>query len=57
VVDLLSRCDLVARAGIADNPDACFLAAHRAERVTQVSKTKEFLSALPIETLLVEARP
>ena len=57
VVDLLSRCDLVARAGIADNPDACFLAAHRAERVIQVSKTKEFLAALPIETLLVEATP
>ena len=55
VIDLLGRCDLIARAGIAENPDASFLAAHRAEPVTHVAETKAFLALLPIETLLVEA--
>jgi nucleotidyltransferase/DNA polymerase involved in DNA repair len=55
VIDLLGRCDLLARAGIAENPDASFLAAHRAETVTHISDTKQFLAPLPIETLLVEA--
>jgi nucleotidyltransferase/DNA polymerase involved in DNA repair len=54
-IDLLARCDLVARAGIAENADASFLAAHRAETVMHVTETKEFLAPLPIETLLVEA--
>jgi len=57
VIDLLGRCDLIARAGIAQNPDASFLAAHRAEAVTQVTETKQFLAPLPIETLLTEAVP
>ena len=55
VIDLLRRCDLIARAGIAKNPDASFLAAHRAEPVTHVTETKAFLAPLPIETLLMEA--
>ena len=55
VIDLLGRCDLIARAGIAENPDASFLAAHRAEPVTYVTETKAFLAPLPIETLLMEA--
>jgi protein ImuB len=55
IIDLLARCDLVARGGIAENPDASFLAAHRAEPVIQVAQTKAFLAPLPIETLLVEA--
>jgi protein ImuB len=55
IVDLLARCDLIARAGIAENPDASFLAAHRAEPVTYVTETKAFLAPLPIETLLIEA--
>jgi protein ImuB len=55
VIDLLARCDLIARAGIAENPDASFLAAHRAEPVLQIKQTKEFLTSLPMETLLVEA--
>jgi protein ImuB len=54
-VNLLARCDLIARAGIAENPDASFLAAHRAEPVIQVTETKAFLAPLPIETLLIEA--
>ena len=54
-VDLLARCDLIAHAGIAENPDASFLAVHRAEPVTHVTETKGFLAPLPIETLLVEA--
>ena len=55
VIDLLARCDLVARAGIAENADASFLAAHRAEPVLEVKEAKEFLAPLPIETLAVEA--
>ena len=55
VIDLLARCDLVARASIAENPDASFLAAHRAEPVTHVTETKAFLAPLSIETLLMEA--
>jgi protein ImuB len=55
IIDLLARCDLIARAGIAQNPDASFLAAHRAEPVTHVTEIKAFLAPLPIETLLMEA--
>ena len=55
IIDLLARCHLIAQIGIAENPDASFLAAHRAEPVTHVTETKAFLASLPIETLLVEA--
>ncbi len=55
VIDLLRRCDLIARAGIAENPDASFLAAHRAETVLEVKEAKEFLAPLPIETVAAEA--
>jgi protein ImuB len=55
VIDLLARCDLVARAGIAPNADASFLAAHRAEPVLEIKEAKKFLASLPIETLAVEA--
>jgi protein ImuB len=55
IIDLLARCDLIARTGIAENPDASFLAAYRAKAVIQVSDTKQFLAPLPIETLLMEA--
>ena len=51
----LARCDLVAQAGIAENADASFLAANRAEPVLEVREAKEFLAPLPIETLAVEA--
>jgi len=55
VIDLLARCDLIARGGIAENPDASFLAAYRVEPVTHVTETKQFLAPLSIETLLREA--
>ena len=55
VIGLLSHCDLVARAGIAQNPDASFLAAHRAEPVLEIREAKKFLALLPIETVAVEA--
>jgi protein ImuB len=55
VIDLLAHCDLVARAGIAQNPDASFLAAHRAEPVLEIKEAKKFLAPLPIETVAVEA--
>ena len=54
VIDLLAHCDLVARAGIAQNPDASFLAAYRAEPVLEIKEAKKFLAPLPIETLAVE---
>jgi hypothetical protein len=52
---LRAHCDLGARAGIAQNPDASFLAAHRAEPVLEIREAKKFLAPLPIETLAVEA--
>jgi protein ImuB len=55
IIDLLARCDLIARAGIAQNPDASLFAAHRGEPVTHVTGTKAFLASLPIETLFMEA--
>ena len=47
----LARCDLVAQAGIAPNPDTGLLAAHLADPILQIDQPKEFLAALPIETL------
>ena len=54
VIDLLTRCDVIARAGIAENPDASLLAAHLAEPILQVSEAKTFLAPLPIEVLATE---
>jgi protein ImuB len=54
VIDLLARCDVMARAGIAQNPDASLLSAHLAEPVLQVSEAKTFLAPLPIEVLATE---
>jgi protein ImuB len=51
VIDSLARCDLFARGGIAENPDASFLAAHLAKPVLQIETASEFLAPLPIETL------
>jgi protein ImuB len=51
VVDALARCDLVACAGLAENPDTSFLAAHLAKPVLQIEQANEFLAPLPIETL------
>ena len=55
VVHLLARCDLTARAGIAQNPDASFLAAHLADPILQVNEAQKFLAPLPIETLTIDA--
>jgi protein ImuB len=55
VIDGLGRCDLVARAGLAKNPDASFLAAHLADPVLQIDQVNEFLAPLPIETLAITA--
>jgi len=53
VIGSLARCDVIARAGIAQNPDASFLAAHRAEPVLEIKEAKKFLAPLPIETLVI----
>ena len=50
-ISALARCDLAARAGIADNPDTSFLAAHLAQPVLEIEAASEFLAPLPIETL------
>ena len=55
VIDLLARCDVIAKAGIAKNPDASLLAAHLAQPVLQVSETEKFLAPLSIETLAINA--
>ena len=55
LIDSLARCNVIARAGIAQNPDASFLAAHRAEPVLEIKEAKKFLAPLPIETLAVDA--
>jgi protein ImuB len=50
-IDGLVRCDLVAQAGIAPNPDTSFLAAHLADPILQIDQANEFFAPLPIETL------
>jgi protein ImuB len=50
-VQSLARCDLAARAAIAPNPDASFLAAHLAQPVLQIDQPGNFFAPLPIETL------
>ena len=54
VINLLARCDLAARAGIAENADASFLAAHLAQPVLQIERASDFLAPLPIETLALQ---
>jgi protein ImuB len=51
IIDALARCDLVARAGLAENPDTSFLAAHLSGPVLQIEQASKFLAPLPIETL------
>jgi nucleotidyltransferase/DNA polymerase involved in DNA repair len=53
VIEKLRACEITARAGIADQPDTSFLAAHLAEPVLKVEDTKNFLAPLPIETLAI----
>ena len=54
VIDLLARCDVIARGGIAQNPDASLLAAHLAEPILELNEAKTFLAPLPIEVLATE---
>jgi nucleotidyltransferase/DNA polymerase involved in DNA repair len=56
VIEQLAECEIIAQAGIAPVPDASFLAAHLGRPVLQIENTKEFLVALPIETLTVSPR-
>jgi len=49
----IGECELIGQAGIAHTPDTSFLAAHLADPILQVSETREFLAALPIETLAI----
>jgi protein ImuB len=51
IINGLACCHLVARAGLAPNPDTSFLAAHLADPILQIDQATEFLSPLPIETL------
>jgi nucleotidyltransferase/DNA polymerase involved in DNA repair len=53
VIEQLTRCEIIAQAGIAPSPDASFLAAHLAQPVLEIENAKEFLAPLPIETLAV----
>lgn len=54
IISLLESCHLNARAGLAENADASFLAAHLAAPFLQVNETERFLASLPIETLALE---
>jgi impB/mucB/samB family len=51
VIEQLTDCEIQAQAGIAVTPDTSFLAAHLARPVLHIETVKEFLAALPIETL------
>jgi len=51
IVAKLAKCEIQALAGVASLPDTSFLAAHLAQPVLQIDQAKEFLAALPIETL------
>ena len=53
VIAQLTDADIVAQAAIASTPDASFLAAHLAKPVLQINDAREFLAALPIETLTI----
>ena len=51
VIEQLTKCEIIAQAGIAPLPDTSFLAAHLARPVLEIDDAKEFLAPLPIETL------
>jgi hypothetical protein len=53
VIEQLAQVNVTAQAGIAQTPDASFLAAHLAKPVLQVGDAKDFLAPLPIETLAI----
>ena len=49
----LAQANITAQAGIAQTPDASFLAAHLAKPVLHIDDAKNFLAPLPIETLAI----
>jgi hypothetical protein len=51
VIEQLKACEITACAGIADQPDTSFMAAHLADPILKVEDAKDFLAPLPIETL------
>ena len=53
VIAQLRKVEIVAQAGIASTPDASFLAAHLAKPVLQIDEVNEFLTVLPLETLMI----
>ena len=53
VIEQLTKCEIIAQAGIAPSPDTSFLAAHLAQPVLEIDDPKKFLAPLPIETLAV----
>jgi len=53
VIEHLTKCEIIAQAGIAPLPDTSFLAAHLARPVFEIDDAKEFLAPLPIETLAI----
>ena len=53
VIAQLTDAEIVAQAGIASTPDASFLAAHLAKPVLQIDEVNEFLTVLPLETLMI----
>ncbi|HEY2615544.1 MAG TPA: hypothetical protein VGI42_07520 [Chthoniobacterales bacterium] len=52
VIAQLGDSEISAQAGIAQTPDASFLAAHLAKAVLQIDDASQFLATLPIETLM-----
>jgi len=57
VIDRLLECEVAAQAAIGPTPDTSFLAAHLARPLLQIENAKDFLAALPIETLAIIGTP
>jgi len=55
VIEQLRECEICAQAAVAPTLDVSFLAAHMARPVLQIENAKEFLAALPVETLAITA--
>ena len=53
VIERLLECEIAAQGAIAPTPDTSFLAANLARPLLQIENPKDFLAALPIETLAI----
>ena len=53
VIQQLTESEIIAQAGLGPTPDISFLAAHMAKPILQVDNASQFLSHLPIETLMI----